>query len=324
MIKISLALQRTLIFLGIFFFIVSCTKDSAGGSEIPEENPADLSAKQIAKKLYADYYVPSISTGEDIAWTGSVQSCNPGTIPQSTKEKIFNRLTYFRKAVGLHNEIIENSTKSEKAQWAALMMSSNNQLDHFPPESWKCYSTEGKDGAGNSLLASTKNAEAIDLYLRDAGSDNGAVGHRRWLLWPRLHEVGVGNTNGTNALWVLGMAGTPPADAPEYISWPPKGYVPGNLAYPRWSFSIENADFSSTQVSMYDDSGAKIAVETEELVGIYGDNTIVWVPLINWMPALTPDTLEKEYTYTVKLSNVGINGELKNFEYFVTLFDPNS
>lgn len=190
------------LFISAILLSVSCSKESAADNEqdIPQtdglgtEKPdvgkaeADKANRAKAKQLYTDYYVSLHASTSDLSWTGNEPSCDAGSVPQATKDKIFMRLSYFRKAVGLNNEITENSSKSEKAQKAALMMHANGTLDHFSPNDWKCFSTDGKEGAGNSLLTSTKNAAAIDSYIRDQGSDNYPVGHRRWLLWPRLHR----------------------------------------------------------------------------------------------------------------------------------------
>jgi len=291
---------------GALFLLNACTKDSISltEEEQQEQEQTDLTGSR--------------STSADVAWSGDESSCNPGEVPQGTMDKIFMRLEYFRKAAGLNNAISENDTKSEKAQQAALMMKSNGTLDHFPPESWKCYSTAGKDGAGNSLLTQTRNAEAVDSYMKDAGEANGPVGHRRWLLWPRLQEIGVGNTDNTNAIWVLGEAGTPPADAPEFISWPPKGYSPKKFAYPRWSFSIADADFTGASITMTDQNNQSVTLSIEELDNAFGDRTIVWVPDIN-INSLTEDS-----TFKITLQNVGIGAEMKDFDYEVILFDSDN
>lgn len=314
--------------LSALFLSVSCSKDSAADNQDnsqtdgtdtenpetgkPETGKAD---RAKAKQLYADYYNASRDTGSEISWTGSEPDCLPGSVPQDTKDKIFLRLSYFRKAVGLNNAIAENTSKSEKAQKAALMMHANGILDHFPPDDWKCFSADGKEGAANSLLTSTRNAGAIDSYIQDQGGDNFPVGHRRWLLWPRLQEIGVGNTSSYNAVWVLGNPGTRPADAPEFIAWPPQGYLPKQMAYPRWSFSIAKADFGDTEISMRVKNGENIALEVEELTGIYGDNTIVWKPELN------PNTLTEDTSYVISLNKVGIDGDSQDFEYEVVLFD---
>jgi hypothetical protein len=307
--------------IGLAFFLGSCSKEDSI-LDVEEEGkeeaiPVDLTARNAAKKLYKDYYIASKTESLDVAWSGDEPSCDPGAVPQKTIEKIVARIEYFRRAAGLNNSILQNETKSEKAQHAALMMKSNGTLDHSPPNSWKCYTVAGKDGAGNSLLTQSKNAEAVDSYMRDAGSANGPVGHRRWLLWPKLQEIGIGNTDATNAIWVLGNAGTPPSDAPEFISWPPKGYTPKQLAYQRWSFSIANADFTAASVSMKNENNQSVELTIEELDNSYGDRTIVWVPSIN-TNALTEDTV-----FTVSIENVGVGEELKNFDYEVVLFNGN-
>lgn len=306
-----------LLLVGVFLLFNACSKDEASLSEEEQQaqEESNLSARSSAKKLYEDYYLGAKSTPTDTAWSGNEASCDAGDVPKATKDKIIMRLAYFRKAVGLNNSISENTTKSEKAQDAALMMKSNGTLDHFPPNSWSCYSEAGKEGAGNSLLTQYKNSEAIDSYIRDYGSENGPVGHRRWLLWPKLQEIGIGNTDTTNALWVLGNAGTPPADAPEFIAWPPKGYTPKQLAYQRWSFSIVGADFNSTSISMRDENNQTVGLEIEELNTQFGDRTIVWVPSIN------TSNLSEDALYTINIKDVGINGQMETFEYEVTLFD---
>ena len=226
------------------------------------------------------------------------------------------RLEYYRRAVGLNNTIAENDSKSLKAQQAALMMNANGQLNHNPPGGWKCYTDDGKDGAGNSLLTMTRNAEAVDSYIRDQGANNGPVGHRRWLLWPKLQEIGIGNTDQSNAIWVLGNPGPVPNDAPEFISWPPQGYIPDNMVFPRWSFSIAGADFTSTKVSMKNESGQNVSLQLEELNNQFGDRTIVW------MPQSINTNIAEDTKYTVSLEDVNIDNELRDYAYEVILFDP--
>lgn len=109
--------------------------------------------------------------------------------------------------------------------------------------------------------------------------------------------------------------GSRPADTPEFIAWPPQGYLPKQLAYPRWSFSIAKADFGETEISMRIKNGDNLALEVEELTGIYGDNTIVWTPELN------PNTLTEDTTYIISLNKVGVDGGSKDFEYEVVLFD---
>lgn len=303
---------------GLFLFS-ACGNDDGENLEDSEALPIETEniERQAALELYQDYYVAASTSTSDVLWTGDETTCTPGSVPQETKDKILARLSYFRKAAGLNNTISENSQKSEKAQAAALMMHVNGSLEHYPPDTWECFSEAGKEAAANSLLTTTSGTPAIDSYIKDQGAENGPVGHRRWLLWPRLQEIGIGNTDGYNAIWVIGNPGTPPADAPEFIAWPPEGYVPKQVAYPRWSFSIADADFEDTEVSMKYLNGSGIDVQIEELSSAYADNTIVWQPDLQ-LSGITEDT-----SLIVSIQSVGVNGEKTDFEYEVILFDAN-
>ena len=302
--------------LAALIIILSCSKDenSPTRPDIEENNVA----RAAAKELFEDYYEASKTSGSDSQWNGDTNGCNPGNVAADIMDKIFQRVHYYRLAVGLNNVITENPDQSAKAQEAALMMKSNGTLDHFPPANWSCYTDDGSEAAGKSNLALWKNAEAIDLYISEPGEANGPVGHRRWLLYPRLSSIGVGNTDSSNVLWVVGNSGSVPSDAPEFISWPPADYVPDQLVSPRWSFSISNADFNQTSVSMLNEFGNNIPLALEELSTAYADPTIVWVP-----QGITTNVNE-DAAYVVKLTDVEINGELEDFEYTVILFDPNS
>ncbi|SDM15169.1 CAP domain-containing protein [Kriegella aquimaris] len=293
----------------------SCSSDD-NLSTTPLEIETDNLARLAAKELYVDYYKASKTNGSETQWSGNTTTCDPGAVPTDVMNKIFLRLQYYRKAVGLENTVTENIDQSAKAQKAALMMKSNNKLDHFPPASWSCFTEEGSEAAGKSNLTMTKNAEAIDSYISEPGDSNGPVGHRRWLLYPRLRSIGVGNTNSSNAIWVVGNSGQEPSNMPEFIAWPPAGYVPGNVVFPRWSFSIPGADFSQAQVSMIDENGKVIELNLEELSLAYADPTIVWVP----KGIKTNESIDTSYLVTIK--SVALDGQILDYEYLVTLFNP--
>ena len=307
--------------------ITSCSKEGADDDnqtviiiETPDNETPDtlIKARADAKQLYVDYYEAAAAENSDGLWSGDVANCEPGSVPEATMNKIFTRLSYFRIAAGLNNTVGENSAQSLMAQQTALMMHANQALSHDPPNTWSCYTEEGKLGAGKSLLTTTKDAAAVDSYIRDRGADNFAIGHRRWLLWPKLQEIGVGNTSGYNALWVIGNGGPSPADAPEFIAWPPEGFTPKRVAYPRWSFSIPKADFKDATVRMALENGEKIELSIEEQVSGFGDPTLVWVPNIN------PFDVEQDITYDISIENVVVGEETKTFTYRVRLFDINS
>jgi len=305
------------LFITISFLAISCSSDDTTEKQKSSDNLIDndetvatneLKAKAI--ELYKNYYLASEMEPSEMAWIdGDVINCIAGKIPETTKNKILQRLLYFRKATGLDNTITVNPTKSAKAQEAALMTKANNALDHFPPNSWKCYSEDGSTAASKSNLAifSGSAVNAIDLYINDFGNSNFGVGHRRWILWPKLQDIGIGSTDRTNTLWVVGDSGPRP----------PNGYIPSQLAYNRWSFSLRQANFENTAITLTYSEGKNIPLSIEDIKNGIGDNTIVWVPEgIN-------KTSKNDESYTVTLENVIVSGESKNFEYKVILFDTN-
>jgi uncharacterized protein YkwD len=300
---------------------------SVGSSAAIEVDPSSRSASQ---QFYRDYYLPANSA--EIGWTGSHAACDPGTTSPAYRQAQIDRVNYFRAMAGVPAEVVVNETWSAKAQHAALMMSSNNALNHTPPATWMCYTADGAEAAGKSNLSlGAIGPAAVDAYMKDRGAGNTAVGHRRWLLYPQSVAMGAGDVpvaagrNGANALWVVdnGTFGSPrPATRDTYVAWPPPGYVPFQVTYPRWSFSYPGADFSAATVTVTKNSDP-ISVSLEPITNGFGENTIAWIPdgmnhAANW-PRPAADV-----AYQVSLSNVVIGGSAQAFSYDVTIFDPDA
>lgn len=310
---------RTLLAVSFAFLIfTSCAKkDEVGPISTDNTNTSDSSstAKNTVLELYNNQYVASILS--DIGWTGQVSGCTPGTTPTNTQNKVLQRINFFRQLVGLPGNVVLNDEKSIKCQQAALMFRANSALSHSPPTTWSCYTADGAEAAGKSNISlGSAGSRAIDAYIRDSGSGNYFVGHRRWILYPKLQEVGTGDSDRSNALWVIGSVGSIPDNMPDFVAYPTKGYMPQDLVYDRWSFSIPSADFSNTTVTMTDASGNVINLTTEKLEnGGYGDRTIVWVPEgINVSSA-------EDITYKVNVSGVKLSsGETKDYSYEVIIF----
>lgn len=298
--------------LGIFLFIpflwtLSCKEK--------ESAPDPLAAAR--QKVIDDYNNNYL--GSNLAssgWTGNTASCIAGTVSAESHAKTLQRINYFRRQVGLNDNITFDTTKNRKCQEAALMMTSNGALNHTPPTSWKCYTADGAAAAGASNLSSGSHSSgAITQFMQDFGSSNQAVGHRRWILYSRAIQMGHGSTHSNSALWVIGGAAPkPPANMPAFISWPPSGYVPAPLVYARWSFGIPGADFTNTKVEMKNPAGAAMALNIVHFNGSYGDRTIVWEPT----GVKTNITADEAYQVTVKDVKLS-DGTIKSFNYSVTL-----
>ncbi|HLJ49376.1 MAG TPA: BACON domain-containing carbohydrate-binding protein [Bryobacteraceae bacterium] len=288
----------------------------------------------------AAFYNSTLVTtrGLPIGWTGSVTPANPGTTLQSYKDAVAVRVNWFRTMAGVPATITLNTTYNTKDQQAALMMSANNQLNHTPPSSWIDYTADGAEAAGNSNLCgyfgSWVDTGCVELYIQDGGSNNEVVGHRRWIIYPQTQQMGTGDVPqngsssqymGANALWVIdsNYGGTRPATRDGFVAWPPPGYVPYTLVFPRWSFAYPNADFSAATVTMMR-NGSSVPVSVKPPQNLYGENTLVWVP-DNLDPTVpfNPTAPASDTPITVTVS--GIRGAPQSsYTYVVTVFDPNA
>ncbi|KJU87747.1 SCP-like extracellular domain protein [Candidatus Magnetobacterium bavaricum] len=283
-------------------------------------------SRDESRNFYNTYYAVNEPA---INWSGNHQSCSSGTTAQDFRDAIAQRINYFRAMAGIPATITLSDTYSAKAQEAALMMSVNNTLNHTPPSTWTCYTTTGAEAAGSSNLALGINSvSAISGYMKDYGSGNYPVGHRRWILYPQTQVMGTGDIPNAgsytkaNALWVFdsNRKGARPTTSEEFVAWPPKGYVPYQVVFPRWSFAYAKADFSSATVSMTSDN-TNVAVTLSPVVNGYGENTLVWIPM-NLSDSATWPKPSGDTTYKVTVANVVINGVGRTFEYNVTVFDP--
>jgi uncharacterized protein YkwD len=187
-------------------------------------------------------------------WTGSTGSCDPGTTTEGFKEDVLARVRWFRGMAGVDTNISLNLESSRLAQEAALVMKANNDLSHEPTSSWGCFTDDAYEGASHSNLSlGDYGVASIDGYIEDWGSDNLPVGHRRWILDPTLAEIGTGDTNYSNALFVISdntRDNFTTREPDGFVMWPPRGYVPRATIFPRWSISHPKADFSQAKVKI--------------------------------------------------------------------------
>jgi uncharacterized protein YkwD len=264
---------------------------------------------------------------EPINWTGAIATCTVGTTSTAYEEATLQMVNYFRAMAGLP-DVAFDATLHPKAQKAALMMNAESNLSHTPTQPWECFSAAGADAAGKSNLAlGSAGPDAIVGYMEDAGAGNIFVGHRRWILFPPQVTMGTGSTDapnsggfsrGANALWVFASFGSRPL-LPEWIAWPPPGYVPYQVVFPRWSLSRNKnpgADFSAATVTMKQ-AGNSIPVNILTIANGFGDNTLVWEP-----QGLTAGPGMADKTVTVTVKGIKIDGQTTQFTYDVTIIDP--
>lgn len=265
-------------------------------------------------------------------WTGSYLTGAAGTVSKAYQDSTLLRLNWFRAMAGVPADATFSDQYNAKDQDAAMMMSVNGELSHFPPASWKHYTAAGADGAGHSNLTTVAGAAAVDAYIMDYGDSNGPLGHRRWLFYPQTRQFGSGSVPGAtingvtyspaNALWtVTGDYGGPrPKVRDDYVAWPPRGFVPYQVVYNRWSVSYPDADFSQAK-ALVTLAGVNVPLVQEEVHAGYGENTLAW--RMSPIPATRPiGKPAADQRYSVTVSNVIVQGKPVTYSYDVTVFNP--
>ncbi len=294
--------------------------------EFQAVSPVNPQNREMSRIFYYDVFLASGS--QDIGWTGNRSTCQAGDPALNFRDAVALRINYFRAMAGVPAQIVFSDAYSGKNQKTALMMSVNDQLSHNPPADWTCYTLEGAEGAQNSNLAlGYYGWDSISLgYIKDPGVNNGAAGHRRWILYPQTQQMGTGDLPNpgvsANALWVFdsNIWNPRPVTREAYVAWPPPGYIPYQVVYPRWSFAYDEADFSQATVTMTE-SQQPISTALETFHSGYGENTLVWRPkdMGSWSTWLKPTS---DTRYRVTINNVLIEGSPRSFSYEVTVFDP--
>ena len=269
----------------------------------------------------------------DSGYTGNLSDCQPGTTSEAFRRSVIRRANWYRSAAGL-DPVTENPDLSAGAQATALMMLAEGELSHYPGSDWACHSDTGAAiAAASNLGLGSAGTSGIDGYMRDAGDNNLPVGHRRWILYPALLEMGTGNAwhsrsryRAANALDVISgtkRSGAVPIREPrDFVAWPPAGFVPASVAWGRWSFSLAGADFADAEVTVADDSGTVKAKVIAREPGA-GEPGIVWAMAGDTNSRLLAAPRNGDRCYAVTIRGVLVDGEEEPpYEYPVCLIDP--
>lgn len=238
---------------------------------------------------------------------GSVNSCRPGRLSNGSTSSQLDAINFARRMSGLRPVALDKVAVQD-AQAAAIMMTAENAVNHYPPRSWPCWTQTGYDAAGMSNLyqgvRSETNADKIESYLDDWGNINHAVGHRRWFLYPSLTAVGLGGTATANVSYLFGRPFNDSAPNPDWVSWPSAGWFPSRLdPRGRWSLSSgdDGADFADATVSVTFNGAPVEGIVVHPPESAPGKPTLVWE-----MPGRWPR--EPVGKAAVKIAGITIDG----------------
>lgn len=207
-------------------------------------------------------------------WTATDPSdaCDLGTVSEDAYANAILRTNVYRWLAGL-DPVSEDVARRPAQQACAVIQRALGRLNHYPPADGPCYTPEGAGAAGSSNLAMGGGslAASVELYVGDRGV--GSLGHRRWLLNPRALVTSFGYKPPYSCMYSFSSGAR--AD-PDFVSWPPPGWVPTAAARGEWSFaSTRFAPRPDTVVELSIDGAAPVVVAGHDPGGNYGWGTVV-------------------------------------------------
>jgi len=229
-------------------------------------------------------------------WSAGADRCDLGALPEPTRQASIGWVNYYRRMAGL-GAVAEDRSDRAPAQACAVLLERNGQLSHAPPAAWACATLMGRDAAARSNLSGSPGFpmspwHSVRNWIDEARDLSNTLGHRRWLLSPELRSIAYGQT-GSFACMTLGLGARDPR-APQWIAWPPAGWVPSAVMSTTWSFSRPGASAAGAQVQVWRDGVAQAVGMTVRRAG-YGDDTISWE-----LPAASDGSV-----YRVRISAAG-------------------
>lgn len=310
----------------------------------PTPTPAIVASPAPTPTPTPGTIAPSLAT----SWSGvtnlytvqpDVPNCRTGTLKQAVRDDVLTRLNAIR---ALHNlpAVTYASADDEQTMQSSLMMAANAQLDHTPPNTWRCWTQTGYDGSSSSnlyggtvspyLVYSTED-DFLAGWLTEVNNliaDN--VGHRRWMLDPFLGKIAYGRVaqvlsdgrrTDASTLKVFSFTGGAgmTGSIPDYVAYP-QGDYPARYFDTRalLSFSVvaskstrggANAavDFSKATITVVNAAGTSLTVSgmSHDNMGYGVANNLQWK-----VAGLTANT-----AYTVTIAGVVVGGAAKTYSY---------
>lgn len=279
-----------------------------------------------------------------------VANCKAGTLKESEKQAILIEVNQIR---ALHNlkPVEYRSQYDANTAEAALMLAANDDKignpdnPHLPPNTWKCFSNNGKDGCQNSNLAyrwymGTPPASNSSLNMWMVDYNVNECGHRRWIIDPFLKFISFGRADGqskrlqnmsitTMTIYVISNDKQNITDwQGDFVAYPFQDY-PSKYFYEgmnrNWFLSFtaifdkanywNNAQvkFNNATLEIKDSKGNSISA-----TDISYSNDGYGVPnVLKWnIPGL-----KKDEKYTVTIKNVDYKGTKKDFTYWFRVTD---
>ena len=265
-------------------------------------------------------------------------------------------LNYLRQLAGLAPVTLSDHL-CVQAQYGAVLLAAGDQLTHTPEKPWDMGASFYRMGASackaanlsmrynyshTGLLQSALQGQMDEL----SATNRLTLGHRRWLLDPRLGQTGFGvASSASDRLYIVVPVSdtSGKAPVPEAVCWPAAGQFPNLLFEPgtHWSVSLDPALYKTPReeqlrvvVTRLRDGRQFIPPLLDGQLQLNEEGSYLLVstdscgtgPCISFSIGKT-ELGEERYLgdYTVSLTGLQKkDGSSADLEYTVRFFDPNA
>ncbi len=189
---------------------------------------------------------------------------HPGSLSDQTQQSALNMLKQIRYIAGISDQVELSDEMCAKVQASSLVQYVNGKMSHYPEkpsDMEQALYQLGYDGAGQSNIAWSSAAGAglnrtlVLSWMEDGDESNiDAVGHRRWLLNPKMGKTGFGAVSGSKGTFsgVYAFDTSNRTAAETGVAWPaqnmPAEYF--STEFP-WSISMgQEVSQSSVKVKL--------------------------------------------------------------------------
>ena len=196
----------------------------------------------------------SRSSASPYAEEPDLERFSPGALTQAAQADALGCLNFLRAMAGL-SPVTLNPLYTLRAQSGALLLAVSDALTHTPDQ------PEGmSDALYASAYAGTSQGniakfnwmrpeiliDGVTYFARDDGDANlSTMGHRRWLLNPRMAETGFGLANASSGMSYVTMYAVDDANASaqwDCVAWPAASVFPVEMMRQElaWSLSLND------------------------------------------------------------------------------------
>lgn len=239
-----------------FLCCLLCAAPVAAAHEESSQQPPDLAAEiavDPTQQAIADQWA-ALTPEATAVFSVEPSAVFPyaiGELDDTYRNDGLRLLNFYRALAGLEPVSLGDHLNAQ-AQYGAVLLAANDDLTHTPKKPANMYDSFYRMGA-NACAASNISMRygydtavllqsALRAHMDELSASNRLdLGHRRWLLDPRLGQVGFGlATSATNRQYItVPISDTTGTGAmPDAILWPAAGHFPNNVFAPGTPWSV--------------------------------------------------------------------------------------